>query len=163
MTVLSPSDRLVEAISWWRVGLDDARAALSYAAADVLAAGEWGEALAELAGISAGDNPFVVDDLVSRVVVELDLHHALSDAPESIAIRSKCRAVLSDEMSPRQLTAWIHAQFGHRSDCMEIEVLAELDDDYDMVDSSVSVEDESVVDRRVLEIAEAVVDRSLRS
>ncbi|KQQ66754.1 hypothetical protein [Microbacterium sp. Leaf320] len=146
--------RLVEAIAWWRAGLEDGRAVLTAAAVDALVAGGLADALGELAAISADEIPFVVDDLIARAIADLHLEPALIGAPEPIAIRRLCRAVLIGDMTPRQLTAWVHERFGHANHSRDIEDLALLDDEYDLADNSLAeVED---VDRRVRDVAAAV-------
>lgn len=144
-------DAIAEAIAWWRADLADGRSLLASAAADALASGFDGAALAELAGIGRSENPFAVDALIDGVATELDLGEALAVPSERLAASRMCRLVVSGEMAPRELTRWVHTTFHHRSGSVDLDILAELDDEYDLRERSGGAPEETA--SRVLETA----------
>ena len=152
-----PEDRydVVEAIAWWRAKLPDGRAVLADAATRALVAGADGSALAELAGLPRTENPFVVDDLIERVADELGLHEGLRGSPQEIAVRRMCRAVLAGQMTERELSQWVHTEFHHESESDPLDLLAELDDDYDQAEYSKA--GTADVERRIREVAEQIL------
>ncbi|MFB6611709.1 hypothetical protein ACFCVO_15380 [Agromyces sp. NPDC056379] len=129
-------NQLIEAVAWWRAGLPDGRAVLACAATDALSAGAGGTSLAEAAGLPADENPFSVDALIDRMVDECDLRGELSSDVDVVATRRICRMVLAGELTERELSRWVHDRFHHESESEVLERLAQLDDDYDLAEST---------------------------
>lgn len=68
-----------------------------------------------------------------------------------------CRAVLAGEMSERELSQWAHTEFHHESESDLLNLLAELDDEYD--EREFWGADAAAVERRIQEVAERILDR----
>jgi len=128
---------LIEAIAWWRVGIADGRRVLADAATVPLINGCDSAAVAELAGIPTDENPLAVDALLSSVTLDLGLETASSVDLEFLAVRRLCRAALTGETSERELTRWVHEYFHHESSSDLVDLLAELDDDFDLAEDGI--------------------------
>lgn len=111
--------------------MPDGQAVLAGAATNALVAGLDGVALAELAGMPRGENPFEVDSLIGRVARELRLDPRLWAKSEPMVARRMCREVLAGKLSERTLSKWVHGRFHHESDFEPLNQLAVLDDEYD--------------------------------
>lgn len=148
---------IVEAIAWWRAQLPDGQIVLADAATRALVAGADGSALAELAGVPRTENPFVVDALTDRVADELALHEALRGSAREIAVRRMCRAFLAAEMRERELSQWVHTEFHHESDSDLLNLLAELDDEYDEAEFMRAGPGD--VERRIRQVAERILEQ----
>ena len=128
-------ERLVEAIAWWRIGGDNGRRVLADAATELLVAGSASPAVAELAGTPEAENPFVVDDVIGRVIVDLQLESAFVEGENLLAVRHRCRSVLDGGLDERELTRWVHERFGHQDQEDAIDLLAGLDDEFDLAET----------------------------
>ncbi|AMB58966.1 hypothetical protein [Microterricola viridarii] len=148
----------VEALAWWRVGLPDGQRALADAATDALVHGTDGIALAELAGLPSDENPFAVDALAGRVAEELNLQPDLAGDLEALVARRMCRSFLAGGMTERELSRWVHQRFHHESDSELLNVLAELDDEYDQYVGYARAEQDAIPTRqRIRRVAEEIV------
>jgi hypothetical protein len=147
----------VEAIAWWRIGVSDGRRVLADAATELLINGCDSAAVAELAGIPTDENAFAVDALLSRVIVDLGLKTASGADMDLIAVRRLCRAALTGETSERELTRWVHEYFHHESSSALVNLLAELDDDFDVAEDGIR-SSTAEVSARVRETAAQIVD-----
>lgn len=146
---------LIEAVAWWKIGLSGGRTALATAATDALVADLGGDAVAELAGITESMNPFEVDALITRVADELRLHDAFTHGLEALAVRRMCRVLLANEMNERELSGWVHTRFHHESESDLLNLLAELDDEYD--EAEYSKHDVERIRKRIRAVAEEIL------
>lgn len=70
----------------------------------------------------------------------LTFHPVTSDAGREDAARALARRMLVGELTPRELTSRIHQRYGHELPLTER--LAELDDEYDVLDYGNATVDE---------------------
>lgn len=150
-------DCLGEAICLFRDEVRPAtREALIQAAVDALVAGVNSPALAELAGARPDDAWSELDQTVAHVVHELDLHVPTHDQALRIQLRRQLAAVVSGAMSPREVAAWAHDEFGHDS-LADALPFVNADDEYDVAEyTSRSVKE---IDAYVLEHAHRFLSR----
>ncbi len=104
------------------------------AACDALVAGLDGPALRSLAACTRGEADYDVPYLLPTALEELglDVHPAGSSASHEAGVRALAGQVLSGDMTPRALAFEVHRLFGHQLPIADR--LAELDDDYDLLD-----------------------------
>jgi hypothetical protein len=91
-----------------------------------------------LAGLTSDESPFAIEALIGRVAEEEGLADAMDADARLLAARWLCRAALRGQTSERDLTRWVHDTFGHESSSDELNLLAALDDDFDLIDSGVA-------------------------
>lgn len=123
---------LRRAVALWYVDQGPA-ADIVYAACDLLVNNVDGPWLRELAAVEIGRAEVEVDPLLAQVLIELGLPHPVreSTANEEAALSAMAYRVVSEKLSPRELTRWAHLRYGH--DTLELaEHLAFLDDRYDL-------------------------------
>jgi len=149
-------ESLVEAIAWWRIGSPGGRMFLADAATAALVLGAESSATAQLAVLSADENAFDVDHLIDQAIDDLDLHAALAEDNERIACRFICREYLRGELSARELARWAHQQFHHESAHDDVNLLAEIDDEFDLADA-ISVRQTRWLDNKTRLIAMRIV------
>ncbi|MFF7296005.1 hypothetical protein [Streptomyces sp. NPDC008265] len=121
----------------WNVGESPATAVVD-AACDALVAGLDGPALRILAARTRAEAPYEVHDLLPPALGELGLTlppHG-SAAGQEAAVRALAGRLVAGELSPRDLAFRIHRRFGHELPLAQR--LAELDDEYDMVEIGVA-------------------------
>ncbi|WP_454857624.1 hypothetical protein [Promicromonospora soli] len=135
-------DRLAEAICLFQNEIRPAtREALVDAAVQALVAGLESPALAELAGRYPDDPWSVLGQTADAVVHELDLRVPTPDQMNVIQLRRQLEALLAGTLTPRELTAWAHSEFGHDGiDAAQPFVAA--DDEYDSIEYSGQTSDE---------------------
>lgn len=68
-----------------------------------------------------------------------------------------CRAVLADQMPGRELSRWVHTEFHHESESDLLNLLAELDDEYDSTEFTRSGVGD--VEQRIREVAQRVLEQ----
>lgn len=127
-------ERLVDAISLYRLQPTRMTALLAEGATDALVAGWDSPALRRLAGSASGDNLWELDALVDDVTAELDLTSAFVGKDIEVqAAAAMCRRATRGEMDARDLARWAHQVIGHGG-AQELQPLVELDDHYDIAD-----------------------------
>lgn len=102
------------------------------AAAELLAGGADGPALAELAGEPTRR---LAPDFRAKVRAALEeqglpAHEPHTDEAQLAALRALARQMLADRLPPRELARWAHVSIGH-SGPVAAQTLVELDDVYD--------------------------------
>ncbi|MET8135142.1 hypothetical protein ABZV24_24865 [Streptomyces sp. NPDC005251] len=104
------------------------------AACDALVAGLDSPALRILAACTRAEANYDVPDLLPPALDELGLTFcsAGSVVGQEAAARALAARMLAGELTPRELAFRIHQRFGH--DLPLVERLAELDDDYDILE-----------------------------
>ena len=142
-----------EVVALWYVDQSTC-ADIVYAACDLLAADYDGPSLRMLAAVSIDDAYAEVPPLLEAALGDVGLPYLPRDsaAAELAALRAMVARALSGEITPRELTAWVHGQFGHTR-LEVVELLAALDDDYDI--GSVDVAE---IDAEVLAEARTIAD-----
>lgn len=126
--------RIVVAAAQWRIGLVDGADALGTAATEALAAGLDGDAVVAVASIYRDVDTFRLERLLDAVGAELGMSEALAEDPRVVVARHLCGRVLAGEMNERELTSWVHANFGHDEERPALAGLAVLDDLFDDVE-----------------------------
>ncbi|MFH8597433.1 hypothetical protein [Streptomyces rimosus] len=106
------------------------------AACDALVAGLDSPALQILAACTRAEAGYDVPDLLPPALDELGLtfYTVGSVAGQEAAARALAARMLADELTPRELAFRIHQRFGHELPLAER--LAELDDEYDVLEYS---------------------------
>jgi hypothetical protein len=129
-----------------------------FAACDLLVSGVDGTTLRELAAIEIGCADTEVHAVLEAVLDELGLpnHPRESEAAQRAALVAMSSQVVSSAIAPRELTAWVHALFGHQGLDLA-EHLADLDDVYDLREFAGDACD--VVDADVIAEARRIVSR----
>lgn len=119
------------------------------AAVDVVAEGEGGDDLVDLAGLSYRWPVWDFGHKVERALAEVGLpfHPHGSDEALLGVLRLMAREVQAGRMSPRDLARWAHQTVGHDG-LGEAQALVNLDDRYDL--ASDWPEDPSVIEEEVL-------------
>ncbi|GAB2713258.1 hypothetical protein [Kitasatospora kifunensis] len=104
------------------------------AACDALVAGLDSPALRVLAACTRAEADYEVPEILPSALGELGLafYPLGSIAGREAAARALAGRMLADELTPRDLAFRIHQRFGHELPLAER--LAELDDEYDMLD-----------------------------
>ncbi|MEV3854941.1 hypothetical protein AB0J38_11500 [Streptomyces sp. NPDC050095] len=104
------------------------------AACDALVDGLDSPTLRILAACTRAEADYDVPDLLPRALDELGLtfYSVSSVAGQEAAARALAARMLAGEMTPRELAFRIHQRFGHELPLAER--LAELDDDYDVLE-----------------------------
>jgi hypothetical protein len=112
------------------------------AACDALVAGLDSPALRVLAARTRAEADYDVHELLPEALAELGLtfYPFGGEAGREAAARALARRMLAGELTPRDLTRRIHHRYGH--DLALTRRLAELDDEYDMVEYGGSTADE---------------------
>lgn len=87
--------------------------ALIEAAVDALVSGLDSPALAELAGRYPDDHWSELSQTADAVVHELDLTVPTGDQVAAVRLRRQVEWLLAGSLTPRELTAWAHTEFGH--------------------------------------------------
>ncbi|MFH8453936.1 hypothetical protein ACH4CD_32435 [Streptomyces fungicidicus] len=117
----------------WRMG--EVRASdVVNAACDALVAGLDSPGLRILAACTRAEADYDVHDLLPAALDELGLTFAPvgSEAGQEAAARALARRMLAGELTPREFTFRIHQRHGHELPLTER--LAELDDEYDILE-----------------------------
>lgn len=106
------------------------------AACDALVAGLDSPALRILAACTRAETVYDVPELLPPALDELGLafYPPGSVGGEEAAARALAARMLADELTPRELAFRIHQRFGHELPLAER--LAELDDEYDILEYS---------------------------
>ena len=135
MTEPDVAARLRDAAALWLVAPGPGAEALIDAACDALVAGIDSPSLRMLAGESPRQTYFRLRPLVEVTLAELDQPPLpeSGDDLEVAATRVMCRLLLDDQMSSRELAAWVHRNVGHGG-ARTLQPLVELDDAYDAMD-----------------------------
>ncbi|MGW5849080.1 hypothetical protein ACWFQ8_14200 [Streptomyces sp. NPDC055254] len=117
----------------WSVGEARAHDVVDVACA-ALVAGLDSPALRILAGYTRAEADHEVPDLLPFVLDELDLvfYQRDSEAGQEAAVRVLAHQLMAGKLTPRDLALRIHQRFGHQLPLAER--LAELDDEYDIVE-----------------------------
>ena len=104
------------------------------AACDALVAGLDSPGLRVLAACTRAEADYEVHELLPNALDELGLtfYPFASKAGQEAAARVLARRMLAGELTPRDFTRRIHQCYGHKLDLTER--LAELDDEYDMLE-----------------------------
>ncbi|QIP87558.1 hypothetical protein GLX30_30025 [Streptomyces sp. Tu 2975] len=104
------------------------------AACDALVAGLDTPGLRVLAACTRAEADHDIHALLPEALDELGLtfYPVAGDAGQEAAVRALARRMLAGELTPRQFTFRIHERFGHELPLTER--LAELDDEYDIID-----------------------------
>lgn len=104
------------------------------AACDALVAGLDTPGLRILAACTRAEADYDVHDLLPAALAELGLtfHPVGSAAGQEAAARAFARRMLAGELTPREFTFRIHERHGH--ELALTERLAELDDEYDILE-----------------------------
>jgi hypothetical protein len=104
------------------------------AACDALVAGLDSPTLRILAACTRAEADYEVPEILPAALDELGLsfYPVGSQAGQEAAARALARQMLAGELTPRELAFRIHQRFGHELDLAE--QLAELDDEYDILD-----------------------------
>jgi hypothetical protein len=137
---VSPSeiaaDDLKDLAVLWAVGEVRAHDVVEAACA-ALVAGLDSPALRMLAGCTRAEAEYDVPDLLPVVLDELGLvfHPRDSEAGQGAAVRALAHQMLAGRLTPRELASRVHQRFGHQLPLAER--LAELDDEYDIVEYGV--------------------------
>ncbi|AYG02199.1 hypothetical protein D7I44_00730 [Gryllotalpicola protaetiae] len=66
-----------------------------------------------------------------------------------------CRELLAGRCSERELSSWAHSRFHHESDSEPLNRLAELDDEYDELESM--GEDTTGIEQGIRDVAASIV------
>ncbi|MGW5769841.1 hypothetical protein ACWEVY_11925 [Streptomyces longwoodensis] len=129
----SAARRLQDRAVLWSMGEIRATDVVT-AACDALVAGLDSPALRILAACTRAEADYDVPDLLPPALDELGLtiHSAGSVAGQEAAARALAARMLAGELTPRELVFMIHQRFGHELPLAER--LADLDDDYDVLD-----------------------------
>ncbi|MFG2621901.1 hypothetical protein ACGFXC_30215 [Streptomyces sp. NPDC048507] len=117
----------------WSVG--EVRASdVVIAACDALVAGLDTPGLRILAACTRAEADYDVHDLLPAALDELGLafHPVGSEVGQNAAVRALARRMLAGELTPREFTFRIHRRHGHELPLTER--LAELDDEYDILE-----------------------------
>ncbi|MFI6093157.1 hypothetical protein [Streptomyces sp. NPDC051218] len=102
-------------------------------ACDALVAGLDTPGLRILAACTRAEADYDVHDLLPAALDELGLtFHPVGSAGQEAATRAFARRMLAGELTPREFTFRIHERHGHELTLTER--LAELDDEYDILD-----------------------------
>jgi hypothetical protein len=125
--------RLQDRAVLWRMGEIGATDVVT-AACDALVAGLDSPALRILAACTRAEADYDVPDLLPPALDELGLtfYSVGSVAGQEAAARALADRMLAGELTPRELAFRIHQRFGHELPLAER--LAELDDDYDVLE-----------------------------
>ncbi|MFH8569945.1 hypothetical protein [Streptomyces sp. NPDC017993] len=128
------ASELQDRAALWSMG--DLRAAeVVSAACDALVAGWDGPGLRALAACTRGEADYDVPDLLPEAFRDLGLtFHPVGGAGpdcQEAAARALARRTLAGDLTPRELTFWVHQRCGH--ELARTERLAELDDEYDLL------------------------------
>lgn len=117
----------------WSVGEIRASEVVN-AACDALVAGLDTPGLRILAACTRAEADYDVHDLLPAALDELGLtfYPVASEAGQEAAARTLARRMLAGELTPREFTFRIHQRYGHELPLTER--LAELDDEYDVLD-----------------------------
>lgn len=117
----------------WSVGGGRAHDVVS-AACDALVAGLDSPALRILAACTRAEADYDVYDLLPPALGELGLSFPpiAGEAGQEAAARALARRMLAGELTPRDFTGRIHHRYGH--ELALTERLAELDDEYDILE-----------------------------
>ncbi|MFC7266270.1 hypothetical protein [Streptomyces lutosisoli] len=104
------------------------------AACDALVAGLDTPGLRVLAACTRAEADYDVHELLPEALNELGLtfYPVVSDAGQQAAARALARHMLAGELTPREFTFRIHQRYGHELPLTER--LAELDDEYDVLE-----------------------------
>ncbi|HZG06117.1 MAG TPA: hypothetical protein VE546_21485 [Streptomyces sp.] len=129
----SAAGDLQEHAALWSVGEIRAGDVVS-AACDALVAGLDSPGLRALAACTRAEADYDVRELLPLALEELGLtfYPFGSDTGREAAARALARRMLAGELTPRDLTRRIHRRHGH--DLALTERLAELDDEYDILE-----------------------------
>lgn len=127
-------ERLVDAISLYRLQPTRMTGLLADEATGALVAGWDSPALRQLAGASSGDNLWSLDALVDDVTAELNLPMATTERSREVqAGAAMCRRAIRGEVDFREVARWAHQVIGHEGPAA-LQPLVELDDQYDIAD-----------------------------
>jgi hypothetical protein len=104
------------------------------AACDALVAGLDTPGLRILAACTRAEADYNIHELLPEALIELGLvfHPIASDAGQEAAARALARRMLAGELTLREFTSRIHQRYGHQLPLTER--LAELDDEYDILE-----------------------------
>ncbi|MFF2776054.1 hypothetical protein ACFVU3_14205 [Streptomyces sp. NPDC058052] len=133
MTSTAAAIALQDHAALWSAG--DIRASdVVKAACDALVAGLDTPGLRILAACTRAEADYDVHHLLPTALAELGLAFCPvdSEAGQEAAARALARRMLAGELTPRQFTFRIHQRHGHQLPLTER--LAELDDEYDILD-----------------------------
>lgn len=112
LPVRDPLARLIEAAAEWQLGGEQVAVVASAAAADALAAGAEGAALAELAGVPRDENPFVIRGLLEGALVELGGRAPQSGGDAAVLLlRARCVKFLTRRLSSGALGSEAYLQW----------------------------------------------------
>lgn len=130
----------------WRVGEIPASEVVS-AACDALVAGLDTPSLRILAACTRAEADYDVHGLLPPALAELGLtfHPVASEAGQEAAVRALARRTLAGELTPWDFTFRIHERYGH--ELALTERLAELDDEYGVLQYSVLEYSDRTVDQ----------------
>ena len=132
MTEAGPLSAMREVVALWYVDRSTC-AEIVYAACDLLAADFDGPSLRLLGAVSIDDAYAEVPPLLEAAMADVGLPYLApgSAAAELAGLQAMAARTVSGAITPRELTAWVHGWFGHTR--LElVELLAALDDDYDI-------------------------------
>ncbi|WP_051342523.1 hypothetical protein [Pseudonocardia spinosispora] len=118
----------------WYVEQADA-SDIVFAACDLLVAGLDGPAMCALAAVSIADADAEVPELLADALSEVGVEclPRYSQFALRAGLRAMAARTVTGDLAPRALAAWAHRTFGH--DTPQAEVLATLDDEYDLVEA----------------------------
>ncbi|MFG2715392.1 hypothetical protein ACGFX2_33290 [Streptomyces goshikiensis] len=152
------ADDLQDLAVRWSIGEARADDVVELACA-ALVAGLDSPALRVLAGYTRAEAEYEVPDLLPVALDELDLvfYPRDSEAGQEAAVRALAHQLLAGKLTPRDLALRVHQRFGHQLPLAER--LAELDDEYDIIeygdrtlaelDAEVTAEAQALMHRRL--------------
>ena len=145
--------QLADDATLWSVG-EVTTAEVVSSACDALVAGLDSQALRELAGASANDSQYDIEDLLERVASDFNFvcYRRDSDAGRLAAARLLAARCVAGALPPRQLAGWMHERIKHGHPDPRVEALVSLEDQYDIIQYTAGLTIEQI-DRDVLAAA----------